>query len=223
MSFSAACLLPRHSSAGFIQLPPSASATRDSHPQPSGGRITSLCSLSELTGLPPTRINYNYISSFLLLFFFSLHLLKTAHCHFIYLPESCTNLSLSDVIYPCQEAPAWIMCSNCSLFCFNWVFWKGDGGQPLLGNVLLVFIAAKTGTCGVREIWQRRSSQESNTRSRSTFFQAGAGERHSRGQFWTDRVTGEFNTGSSVRSLSKVARFQLRGRPMMHICFCAGL
>lgn len=139
-------------------------------------RLTSFCLLSELTGLLSTRINYNYISSFLLLLFFlSLHLFKTTHCHFIYMPESCTDLSLDCMIYPCHAATLWIMCSNCSLFCFNWVFWKGDSGQPLLSSVLLVFIATKTGTCGVREIWQHRSSQEANTRSRSTFFQARVG------------------------------------------------
>lgn len=177
MSFSASCLQPLHSCAGFIQLPSPASATRDSHPQPFGGRLTSLCLLSKLTGLPPTHINCNYISSFLLVFFFSLHLFKTAQCHFIYLPESCTNLSLNRMIYPSQGAAVWIMCRNCPLFCFNWVFWKGDGGQPLLVSVLLVFIAARTRTWGVREIWQHRSSQESNTRSQSTFFQEGAGGR----------------------------------------------
>lgn len=209
MSFSASCLQPLHSSAGFIQLPSLASATRDSHPQPAGGRLTSLCLLSKLTGLPPTHINCNYISSFLLLFFFGLHLFKTAQCHFIYLLESCTNLSLNRMIYPCQGAAVWIMCSNCSLFCFNWVFWKGDGGQPLLVNVLLVFIAARTGTWGVREIWQHRSSQESNTRSRSTFFQAGAGGTTLVRSIWTDWVTGELNTGSSV---CKGAQFQLQGR-----------
>lgn len=95
---------------------------------------------------------------------------KTVHCHFIYLSESCTNLSLNRMIYPFQGAMGWIMCRYCSLFCFNWVFWKGDGGQPLLGNVLLVYIAPKTGTCGVREIWQHRSSQESNTRSHRVYF-----------------------------------------------------
>lgn len=35
---------------------------------------------------PPTHVNCNYISSFLLLFF-GLHLFKTARCHFIYFPE----------------------------------------------------------------------------------------------------------------------------------------
>lgn len=105
MRYSAACVQPRHSSAGFIHLSSPASATRDSHPQPSGGRPTSLCLLSKLTGLPPTCINHNYISSFILLCFSS-HRFKTAHCHIIYLPKSYTNLSLKTVIYSSLGAAA---------------------------------------------------------------------------------------------------------------------
>lgn len=105
MRYSAACVQPRHSSAGFIHLLSPASATRDSHPQPSGGRLTSLCLLSKLTGLPPTRINHNYISSFILLCFSSRTVgSKQVHCHIIYLLKSYTNLSLKTMIYSCLGA-----------------------------------------------------------------------------------------------------------------------
>ncbi len=105
MSFSAVFLQPLHEffcwvySAASIGL-----SDKGFAPATIRGRLTSLCLLSDLSSLPPTPINYNYISSFLLLFFFCLHLFKTTHCHLIYLPDSCTNLSLDQMIYPCQGA-----------------------------------------------------------------------------------------------------------------------
>lgn len=69
-----------------------------------------------------------------------------------------------------------------------------------------------------RNVWSERnmtargSSQESNTRSRSTFFQARAGEQRLCGRVWTKRLTREFITGSSVCVfLSKVGQFQQLG------------
>lgn len=147
MTFSAARLHPPHSSAGFIQLPQQQGIRTRNRPGQTDEPLFTV-----RTHRPPTHINYNYISSFLLFFFFSLHLFKTAHCHFIYLPESCTNLSLNQMIYPRQEATVWIMCSNCSLFCFNWIFLEGRRWAATSRQCFISFYRHKD-----RNVWSEKN------------------------------------------------------------------
>lgn len=131
-SFYHCCFWPLHSSAEFIQLLPTW-ATRDSHPQPAGGGITSVC---ELAGLPHSRIHSNYISTFLLLLVI---IFITPQCHFIILPEKSTNLSLSLLT---------------ALFYFICVQRETVGSH--FSAKLHLFLSLRTRTCGVRGIWRRR-------------------------------------------------------------------